>query len=115
MPPERSSETIPNRRRSKWVSDENAETTLTGIKPADERVLLRPIRCPFAPTVVPSVTNVATEESLKDTLVPKRNIQVVGDGSLMKNSGNTIKQLSLDEKLSQAKQFLREFYNENLK
>ena len=106
MPFERGSKIIPTRPKPR---------ILTGITQADERVVNRPSRCPFAPTVVPSVTNVATEESLKDTLVPKRNVQVVGDGSLMKNSGNTIKQLSLDEKLSQAKQFLREFYNENLK
>ena len=110
MLPEQDSEIIPTR-RSQWASDGNAETILTGITQADERVM--PSRCPFAHPVVPSVTNVATEESLKDTLVQKRNVQVVGDGSLMKNSGNTIKHLSLDEKLSQAKQFLREFCSEN--
>ena len=103
---------MPFERGSKITPTRPKPRILTGITQADERVVNR---CPFAQTVVPSVTNVATEESLKDTLVPKRNVQVVGDGSLMKNSGNTIKQLSLDEKLSQAKQFLREFYNENLK
>ena len=60
------------------------------------------------------VSNISTGESLKDTLIPSRNVLDVGDRSLMKTEGST-KLLDLDQKISQAAQFLREFYIENLR
>ena len=70
-----------------------------------------PVVCPFRQSLL-NVVNLTTEASHEDSLIKNKNVEFVGNGSAMNTQGYN-KILNLDEKVSQAKTFLKEFCIDN--
>ena len=66
--------------------------------------------CPFQHSI--KVRNISSNQFLIDHLAQQRGVKSVCDSSFMKTNGYE-RVLSLNEKLTQAKEFLQEFHSES--